>query len=200
MSPFWQTLLYMLIQDAGTGATLPPPDFTPPAWSALAAQWGSIPLPPVPTVVLGPTGLCIGHDDNESEDFELPHEESHEYGWDNESPRRMVHVKQFRIDWRPITNAAFYTFWKSRPDEIAVPKSWVIVDGEVHVRTLYGLVSLDIAATWPVLAAYDDLEKYARYKGGRIPTEHELRLFFDTYETGHAGGSNTGFRNWHPIP
>jgi hypothetical protein len=37
-------------------------------------------------------------------------------------------------------------------------------------------------------------------KGGRLPTEPELRLFYDKFESGYEGGANIGFRNWHPIP
>ena len=59
---------------------------------------------------------------------------------------------------------------------------------------------MDIARDWPVLTSFDDLLRYAKYKGGRIPTEAELRLFLDMYEMGHNGGANVGFRNWHPIP
>ena len=59
---------------------------------------------------------------------------------------------------------------------------------------------MEIAKDWPVLTSYDDLMLYARHQGGRIPTEPELRLFFDTYEIGYDAGANVGFRNWHPIP
>jgi L-histidine Nalpha-methyltransferase / hercynylcysteine S-oxide synthase len=72
--------------------------------------------------------------------------------------------------------------------------------GLMQVRTLYGPVSMAIAKHWPVLAAYDDLAKYACSKGGRLPTEPELRLFLNTYEVGYDGGANVGFRNWHPVP
>lgn len=65
---------------------------------------------------------------------------------------------------------------------------------------MYGPVSLDVAKDWPVLTAYDDLAAYARAKGGRLPTEPELRLFLDTFDVGHDGGANVGFRNWHPVP
>ena len=65
---------------------------------------------------------------------------------------------------------------------------------------MYGPVAFDIARHWPVLTAYDDLAAYAASKGGRLPTEPELRLFLDTYDVGHAGGANVGFRNWHPVP
>lgn len=70
----------------------------------------------------------------------------------------------------------------------------------MQVRTLYGPVRMDIAGDWPVLASYDELEAYAKWKGGRLATEPELRLFLDTYDSGYEGGANVGFRNWHPIP
>ncbi len=70
----------------------------------------------------------------------------------------------------------------------------------MKVLTLHGLVPLNIAQHWPVLTSFDDLTAYAKSKGGRIPTEPELRLFLDTYEVGHEGRANVAFRNWHPIP
>jgi len=65
---------------------------------------------------------------------------------------------------------------------------------------MYGPVPMAIAAHWPVLASYDDLFAYASSKGGRLPTEPELRLFLDTYDVGYEGGANIGFRNWHCVP
>ena len=69
-----------------------------------------------------------------------------------------------------------------------------------QVRTVYGPVPLPIAERWPVLASYEQLTSYAKSKGGRIPTEPELRLFFDKHEGGFDAGANVGFRNWHPVP
>lgn len=69
-----------------------------------------------------------------------------------------------------------------------------------QVRTLYGPVPLKIAQHWPLITSYDNLSTYASVKGGRIPTEPELRLFLDKFECGFEGGANVGFRNWHPIP
>ncbi len=65
---------------------------------------------------------------------------------------------------------------------------------------MYGPVPMEIAQNWPVLTAYDDLVIYARCKGGRLPTEPELRLLLDTYDVGYEGGANVGFRHWHPVP
>lgn len=197
-----ETLLYMLIQRAGTG-TLPPPGFSAPAWSTLAAQWNAIPAPETSTVTLGPCTLEIGQDDAESDDL-LPENENdvvdHIFGWDNESPKRCVEVKQFKVEWRPITNGQFLAFWRKGNGSIPMPPSWVDENGEIKVRTLYGGVPMEYAQHWPCLTAYDDLLAYARSKGGRIPTEHELRLFLDKYQVGHEEGANVGFRNWHPLP
>ena len=127
----------MLIQRAGTG-TLPPPGFAIPPWSVLSAQWDAIPPPTLPTVTLGPCQITMGRDDTESDDL-LPQYEldvaEHEFGWDNESPERVVEVRQFRAEWRPITNGEFLTFWKGMKGSIALPPSWVEVDGEIKVST-----------------------------------------------------------------
>ncbi|KAI1792532.1 C-type lectin protein [Ganoderma leucocontextum] len=200
-----ETLLYMLIQRAGTGM-LPPPGFAPPPWAALAAQWDAAPAPDTPTVTLGPCTLTLGHDDQEPDDL-LPTVEhdvaAHEFGWDNESPARAVDVGAFRIDWRPVTNGAFEAFWRGAGHGVVdMPASWVEDEDEggVKVRTLYGPVPMEHARDWPVLTAYDDLAAYAKHKGGRIPTEAELRLFLDTYQVSYGEGANTGFRHWHPLP
>lgn len=59
---------------------------------------------------------------------------------------------------------------------------------------------MDIAQKWPVVTSYDTLSTYAIVKGGRLPTEAELRLFLDMFDSGYEGGSNVGFRNWHAVP
>ena len=59
---------------------------------------------------------------------------------------------------------------------------------------------MKIAHLWPVMTTYDDLSTYAAVKGGRIPTEPELRLFLDKFDCGYEGGANVGFRNWHHFP
>ena len=187
---------------------LPPPGFASPPWAALAAQWDAAPAPSTPTVTLGPCTITMGHDDQEPDDLlpELEHDVAeHEFGWDNESPARAVEVGAFRVDWRPVTNGEFEAFWRGAgKGVVAMPASWVEDKGEdggaVQVRTLYGPVPMEYARHWPVLTAYDDLAAYAAHKGGRIPSEAELRLFLDTYQVSYEQGANTGFRNWHPLP
>ncbi|KAJ3534821.1 hypothetical protein NMY22_g6757 [Coprinellus aureogranulatus] len=203
-----ETLLYMLIQRAGMGerGTIPPPGFAPPNWDSLAAAWKKLPKPSKETVVLGPDEVVLGHDDIEAEDSTAEQGaesvQKHEFGWDNESPKRVVKVDKFEISWRPVTNGEFYNFYKGEgKGKVPLPASWVEErDGVVKVRTLYGPVSMDVAQDWPVIASYDALSTYAQVKGGRLPTEPELRLFYDKFEAGYEGGSNVGFRNWHPVP
>ncbi|KAM6493785.1 DUF323 domain containing protein [Amanita muscaria] len=194
-----ETLLYMLLQRAGTG-TLPPQGFRIPQWEIVAKGWETIPPPYSERVELGPEEVLLGHDDIENEDFQSDSVD-HEFGWDNESPQRKVLVGKFAIEWRPITNGQFYQFYIGEGKEcVDFPASWVMENGETKVRTLYGPVPMKIAEHWPVMTTYNNLSTYATVKGGRIPTEPELRLFYDKFESGYEGGSNYGFRIWHPVP
>ena len=184
---------------------LPPPGFATPPWTHLAAQWDAIPPPTTPHATLGPCTLTLGHSDPEPADLEpalAGAVAGHAFGWDNESPARAVAVGRFRASWRPVTNGEFLAYWRGAgAGRVALPPSWVCADGgEVRVRTLYGPVPMAVARAWPVLTAYDDLAAYAASRGGRIPTEPELRLFLDTYQVGYEEGAHTGFRNWHPLP
>jgi formylglycine-generating enzyme required for sulfatase activity len=132
-----ETLLYMLLQRAGSG-TLPPPGFTAPPWSSLAATWDSMPLPKSETVTLGPGTVTIGHDDPEADDLNIATESDfagHEFGWDNEHPKREAHVNKFTIDWRPVTNGQFREFYVGAgKGKVQLPASWVEVNGEMRVR------------------------------------------------------------------
>ncbi|KAK7028145.1 hypothetical protein VNI00_014960 [Paramarasmius palmivorus] len=197
-----ETLLYMLIQRSGSG-TIPPPGFAIPNWTTLAQTWDSLPVPEEPTVKLGPANVALGHNDADYEDH-LPEKAKdivdHEFGWDNEHPRREVSVGEFRIEWRPVTNGQFYEEYKNDRNKFRFPSSWVDKDGEIMVHTLYGPVPMKIAQHWPIITDYDNLSTYATVKGGRIPTEPELLLFYDKFECGYEGGANRGFRQWHPVP
>ena len=127
-----ETLLYMLLQRAGRG-TLPPMGFTTPPWDSLAACWDSAPLPRSETVTLGPDTVIIGHDDSEADDL-ASDVAGHEFGWDNEHPKREKHVDKFMIDWRPVTNGQFQEFYiGAGKGKIQLPTSWVEINGEIKV-------------------------------------------------------------------
>jgi formylglycine-generating enzyme required for sulfatase activity len=162
-------------------------------------MWNAAPTPSSSTVTLGPATIELGHDDSEGDDASLEVKD-HEIGWDNEHPRHNVDVGKFRIEWRPVTNGQFYEFWKEGEGKVSLPKTWVMDGGNMMVRTLYGPVPIKIAHLWPVITDYNSLSAYATVRGGRLPTEPELRLFYDKFESGYEGGRNIGFRNWHPVP
>ncbi|KAH9917963.1 uncharacterized protein B0H18DRAFT_1123326 [Fomitopsis serialis] len=184
-----ETLLYMLLQRAGTG-TIPPSGFTPPAWSTLTDSWDRAPHPKDRTVKLGPATITLGHDDDEADDASTD-VATHEFGWDNEHPKRQVDVGAFKIEWRPVTNGEFYEYYVDKgKDVMKFPASWVEINGEVHVRTLYGPVPIKVAWHWPIITSFENLSTYASVKGGRIPTEPELRIFLDMFESGYEGGAN----------
>ncbi|KAG8986883.1 hypothetical protein FRB94_007947 [Tulasnella sp. JGI-2019a] len=209
-----ETLLYMLLQKAGDeGGTIPPTGFIPPAWEILSQQkeWSDdLASSPPSTVVIGPADVPLGHDDFEAEDAAkdsiagLVNGAEYQFGWDNESPRRIVKLdKAIRVETRPILISEYHAFWKKGQDGTdgcrKLPASWILdPNGDVQVRTLYGPIPLRVAKNWPFIGSYDELHSYAASKGGRLPTEAELHLYRDMYEGSEE--SNIGFTKWHSIP
>ena len=124
----------MLLQRAGTG-TIAPEGFLPPTWDVLAESWDAAVQPTSPTVTLGPATITLGHDDDEADDASTD-VAGHEFGWDNEHPKRDVQVGTFRISWRPVTNGEFYEFYANGGkdnEKVKYPGCWVEVDGETRV-------------------------------------------------------------------
>lgn len=132
-----ETLLYMLVQRAGSG-TLPPTGFITPSWTSLAEDWNTSPAPQSKTVTLGPAVVSLGHDDDEADDDDTRSLEGHEFGWDNEHPKRQVAVRRFEIEWRPVTNSEFYQFYiGARSGQVSFPASWVDDGGIIKVCTFF---------------------------------------------------------------
>jgi L-histidine Nalpha-methyltransferase / hercynylcysteine S-oxide synthase len=127
----------MLVQRAGTGM-LPPPAITPPPWNLLARQWNSAPALPIGsgTVTIGPAEIILGHEDSEAND-ELAGSgiaPEHQFGWDNESPRRVVKLGRVRVSWRCVTNGEYAAYLEGEgKGKVEMPKSWVMDGGEIQV-------------------------------------------------------------------
>lgn len=51
------------------------------------------------------------------------------------------------------------------------------------VKTVYGLVPLELALHWPVIASYDELSGCAKWMNGRIPTADEVRSIYYYVDT-----------------
>jgi len=77
----------------------------------------------------------MGHNDCEGDDFTpgiAGAVGGHAFGWDNESPARVVEVKPVKMEWRPVTNADFISFYKSNK-HVGLPASWVETDEGIQV-------------------------------------------------------------------
>ncbi|CAG8500498.1 10376_t:CDS:2 [Cetraspora pellucida] len=186
-----ETFLYMLVQ---FDDPLPPkgvviPNFRPSIHKASDAKLITIPT----------QTITLGHDDNEDLDdsvmLDLP------FGWDNEHPSRTITIQSFKIQSRPITNNEYLGFMKATLNR-NYPLSWIPIDltsFEYSVRTVFGPVDMNVAMNWPVLLSQEQANHYAEWANMRLPTEGELRLFYDTYSQNSDLDSNFGFAHWHPT-
>jgi ergothioneine biosynthesis protein EgtB len=110
------------------------------------------------------------------------------FAWDNEVPARVVEVPQFSIDRHDVTNAEFQEFVESggydrerfwtaeawawrREQDVTHPLFWERHDGQWMWRAMFDLVRLP--ASWPVYVSHAEAEAFARWRGGRLPTEAE---------------------------
>lgn len=191
-----ETLLYMLLQSPMTLHPGPTPK-----WDVLASHWEEeVKNAGKPgQISVAATTVTLGHDDAEAGD-KVDAGNAHEFGWDNEHPKTAFQVTAFKAEALPITNAEYLAFigGKDKP----APASWVDVDGEWHVRSLYGPVPFSIAGKWPLMASRDEIEAYATSRGGRLPTEPELRALWAHPDGPRPTGptANIGLKHWHPVP
>ncbi|GAA99435.1 uncharacterized protein L969DRAFT_93896 [Mixia osmundae IAM 14324] len=197
-----ETLLYMLAQ-IGDRINAPA-GFAEPDWSALAKRWDDSVTAEgdlrSSEVSFEATELEYGHDDDDSADADIDYDAAHEFGWDNESPVRRVQVDSFSISLLPISNLEYSSFVQTQSDATLIPSSWIALPGGNYgVRTLLGTVPFHVAQHWPVMASGKQLQAFAMSKGGRLPTEPELRLFLSRCLVDQPS-ANIGFCNWHPVP
>ncbi|MBW0481182.1 hypothetical protein O181_020897, partial [Austropuccinia psidii MF-1] len=209
-----ETFIYMLQQTSNLNS---PPGFTAPDWQSLSLKW-DLETEEIASTELAeyatPETLEIGHDDFEEEDFFIPFDDNHEFGWDIESPLREVSVAPFRIEILPISNKDYlYFLLKTYPGRqpiptVAIPASWQYkflpaLNEEQHqikIKTVYGSINFEFAKHWPLQASGRQLETYARSKGGRLPQANELRVFMLDNPIEKASQHPVGFKHWHPIP
>jgi hypothetical protein len=194
-----ETLLYMLAQSLDTESPGSIPD-----WEVLKNNW-TIDSQKVIEVAGGE--ITMGHDDPEQEDDKDESKDwsQHEFGWDEESPSYTVTVNSFKVNALPITNGEYAKYLESTNTNTktkAIPASWIKQDGKTMIRTFYGPIEFDIGKDWPLMASKLEIEGYVKSVGGRLPTEAELRMLWETKEGPRVDGesANIGFRNWHPIP
>ncbi|KAJ3333222.1 hypothetical protein HDU76_010380 [Blyttiomyces sp. JEL0837] len=202
-----ETFLYMLIQSPDV---LPPAGFMKPLY--LDAKIAPRPVDPASLISVGaiPEGVVFGHEDPENDEYPSTIEElgSHDFGWDNERPeRRSEAVKAFKLQSRSVTVYEYRRFlvsvqYKKSGDGVSlVPASWN--DEATHVKTAFGLVSLDNVPNWPVFVSHVQASAYAQHVGMRLPSEAELvatRLDVSGAKGRGFDGLHGwfGFRGWVP--
>ncbi|KAI8147918.1 hypothetical protein BJV82DRAFT_532035 [Fennellomyces sp. T-0311] len=196
-----ETLLYMLLQSPNIR---PPANVATVPWKmaarseAYASAQERDRLDPSPLVSISEGYVSIGHDDDEEADQDAT-SDMVEYGWDNEHPKREVHVDAFAIQSRPVTNGEYLAFLKDT-NSGNWPESWArMQDGSVGVRTSFGLCPITYATNWPVQLSYCEAQKYAEFNHMRLPTEPELRKFRADQSNNKQKMPNIGFQAWHPT-
>ena len=119
------------------------------------------------------------------------------FAWDNERPPYNVDVPAFEAQARPVSNGEYAAYlvhtggdlpvtWTSKAvgiqnrDEVDAGSSSFF--DKTFIKTVYGSVSLHLAADWPVMASFQELFGYAQWIGCRIPTFNEVRSIYHLVE------------------
>ncbi len=130
------------------------------------------------------------------------------FGWDNEYPAHKVEVPAFTIDRYNVTNGQYLDFMEATG--AAAPNFWQRSNGEWFWRGMFELIALPLDR--PVYVMYDEASAFARWRGGRVPTEPEYhRAGFGTPsgaerrfpwgdEPPDETRGNFNFANWDPVP
>lgn len=130
------------------------------------------------------------------------------FAWDNELPVHCVSVDAFTIDVHDVTNREYLEFVEDQ--HVPVPAFWEHENGQWYWRGMFERVPLPEA--WPVYVTWAEAQAFARWRGGRLPTEAEFhRAAFGTAdgrERRHPWGdtlparvpANVDFRRWDPDP
>ncbi|MCU1350485.1 MAG: egtB, partial [Acidobacteria bacterium] len=130
------------------------------------------------------------------------------FGWDNEFPRQRVDVDAFSIDRHSVTNGDWLAYMEATG--APAPHFWRRVGGAWLRVGMFALEPLPLDA--PVYVMHEEAEAYARWRGGRLPSEAEYhRAAYGTpsgeerrYPWGDAAPDatrgNFGFASWDPVP
>ncbi|KAJ1502422.1 hypothetical protein HMI54_006738 [Coelomomyces lativittatus] len=135
----------------------------------------------------------------------IPMGTQEEFSWDLEKPERMIEVKAFEIQSRPVSNLEWYQYImkkepKDRMDLLPSTWQWHAPD-KVFVRQFSQYVPLHQQASHPVLVTLDMANQYAKDANARLPSESELvYLYHHTSPTSKQATCNYGFVRFNTCP
>jgi iron(II)-dependent oxidoreductase len=114
------------------------------------------------------------------------------FGWDNEFPACAIDVAEFTIDSHDVTNGDYLEYMQATGAK--APHFWARGEREWCWRGMFEMLPLDSEV--PVYVTHDEAEAYAKWSGGRLPTEAELQRAMGT----GAGEGNYDLMQWDPLP
>lgn len=132
--------------------------------------------------------------------------------WDNELGMSTADLSAFDIDRLPVSIGEYTEFideggytnpalWSesgwawARKHGLERPKDWSRTDDGTVVRALFRAYPLEEVRGWPVCVSWAEADAYARWRGGRLPTEAELaRAAYTT-----PGGESREYP-WGDVP
>jgi formylglycine-generating enzyme required for sulfatase activity len=124
-----------------------------------------------------------------------------EFGWDNEFGRVEIDVPAFALDSLPVRNGDWLAFMKQHGEGALMPQTFVRGARGLEIKTVLGRVPFELAAGWPVQVSGEQARAYASSRGGRLPTEAELRrATFGDRPPEMPSRGNLGFRRFSPVP
>lgn len=126
--------------------------------------------------------------------------EGHGFSFDNEHGRHSVHLEDFSISDRLVTNGEYmefmkaggfrdFNYWHSEgwqwvlDNKVEAPMYWHLIDGTWHHYTLQGLQPVE--PDLPVChISFFEAFAFAEWKGMRLPTEHEWEVANEQFQWG----------------
>jgi ergothioneine biosynthesis protein EgtB len=139
------------------------------------------------------------------------------FGWDNEFPESHIDVPSFALDSLPVTNGRYLEFvesggygerrWWSEEDwlwkessGLSHPNVWRRSESQWDYRTLFDFLPLRKVSSWPVYVSLAEARAYARWRGGRLPSEAEFHRAAYGISNDDAPIGNLDFTSWSPSP
>ncbi len=170
-----------------------------PAYRSDIASASSTGAPPPQQWIEFPEGVhAVGHDGDA-------------FAFDNESPRHRVFVEPFALASRLVTNGEWLDFMADggyQRHDLWLSAGWDVVQREQWDSPLYwerageGWTVFTLGGLRPVdphrpvsHVSYYEADAYARWAGGRLPTEFEWEIAAADLE---VAGNLADDRRWHP--